>query len=60
MAWILAVEVRRGTLGVDVRVGGPAGNAWHGFSRWRAGREHVAWILAVGVRQETLGVEGRG
>ena len=60
LAWILAVEVRQGTLGVDGRGWGPAGNTWRGFSRLRSGREHLAWILAVEVRQGTLGVDGRG
>ena len=63
LAWILAVEVRQGTLGVDgrgaVRQGtlgvdsrgwGPAGNTGRGFSRLRSGREHLAW----------MGVDGRG
>ena len=47
LAWILAVEVRQGTLGVDGRGWGPAGNTWRGYSRLRSGREH--W-----------GVDGRG
>ena len=59
-AWMVAVEVRQGTLGVDGRGWGPAGNTWRGFSRLRSGREHLAWILAVEVRQGTLGVDGRG
>ena len=58
--WILAVEVRQGTLGVDGRGWGPAGNTWRGFSRLRSGREHWAWMVAVEVRQGTLGVDGRG
>ena len=60
LAWILAVEVRQGTLGVDARGSGPAGNTGPGYSRLRSGREHWAWILAVEVRQGTLGVDGRG
>ena len=45
---MVAVEVRQGTLGVDGRGRGPAGNTWRGFSWLRSGREH------------TLGVDGRG
>ena len=45
-AWMVAVEVRQGTLGVDGRGWGPAGN--------------MAWILAVEVRQGTLGVDSCG
>ena len=59
LAWILAVEVRQGTLGVDGRGWGPAGNTWRGFSRLRSGREHWAWMVAVEVRQGTLGVDTR-
>ena len=60
LAWILAVEVRQGTLGVDGRGGGPAGNTGRGWSWLRSGREHWAGILAVEVRQGTLGGDGRG
>ena len=60
LAWILAVEVRQGTLGVDGRGWGPAGNPGRGWSWWRSGRGHWAWILAVEVRQGTLGGDGRG
>ena len=59
-AGILAVEVRQGTLGVDGRGWGPAGNTGRGYSRLRSGREHLARILAVEVRQETLGGDDRG
>ena len=48
-AWMVVVEVRQGTLGVDGRGCGPAGN-----------REQWAWMVVVEVRQGTLGVEGRG
>ena len=48
LAWILAVEVRQGTLGVDGRGSGLAGNTGPGR------------ILAVEVRQGILGVDGRG
>ena len=37
LAWILAVEVRQGTLGVDSRGWGPAGNTWRGWSWLRSG-----------------------
>ena len=60
LAWILAVEVRQGTLGVDGRGSGPAGNTGPGYSRLRSGREHWAWMVVVEVRQGTLGVDGRG
>ena len=53
-------EVRQGTLGVDTRGWGPAGNTGRGWSWLRSGREHWAGILAVEVRQGTLGVDGRG
>ena len=59
LAWILAVEVRQGTLGVDGRGWGPAGNTGRGYSRLRSGREHWAWMVVVEVRQGTLGT-GRG
>ena len=55
---MVAVDVRQGTLGVDGRGGGPAGNTWRGWSRLRSGREHLAWMVAVEVRQGTL--DGRG
>ena len=32
LAWILAVEVRQGTLGMDGRGWGPEGNTWRGWS----------------------------
>ena len=60
LAWMVAVEVRQGTLGVDSRGWGPAGNTWRGWSRLRSGREHLAWMVAVEVRQGTLGVDGPG
>ena len=60
LAWILAVEVRQGILGVDCRGSGPAGNTGPGYSRLRSGREHWAWMVVVEVRQGTLGVDGRG
>ena len=73
LAWILAVEVRQGTLGVDGRGWGPAGNTGRGYPRlrsgrehWRwwswlrSGREHWAWMVVVEVRQRPLCVEGRG
>ena len=60
LAWILAVEVRQGTLGVDGRGWGPVGNTGRGWSRLRSGREHLAWMVAVEVRQGTLGVDVRG
>ena len=60
LAFSPAVEVRQGTLGVDSRGWGPAGNTGRGWSRLRSGREHLAWILAVEVRQGTLGVDSRG
>ena len=60
LAFSPAVEVRQGTLGVDSRGWGPAGNTGRGFSRLRSGREHLAWMVAVEVRQGTLGVDGRG
>ena len=36
-AWMVAVEVRQGTLGVESRGWGPAGNTWRGYSRLRSG-----------------------
>ena len=56
LAWILAVEVRQGTLGVDGRGWGPAGNTGRGWSWLRSGREHWAWMVVVEVRQGTLAV----
>ena len=58
LAWILAVEVRQGTLGVDGRSWGPAGNTWRGFSRLRSGREHLAWMVVVEVRRRRKAAEG--
>ena len=58
-AGILAVEARQGTLGVDGRGWGPAGNTGRGYSRLRSGREHWAWMVVVEVRQGTLGVDGQ-
>ena len=71
-AWILAVEVRQGTLGVDGRGWGPGGNTgrgwswlrsgrahWRGWSWLRSGREHWAWMVVVEVRQRTLWIAGR-
>ena len=40
-AWMVVVEVRQGTLGVDGRGWGPAGNTGRGWSWLRSGREHV-------------------
>ena len=60
LAFSPAVEVRQGTLGVDSRSWGPAGNTGRGWSRLRSGREHWAWMVAVEVRQGTLGVDSRG
>ena len=60
LAWILAVEVRQGTLGVDARGWGPAGNTGRGYSRLRSGRKHWAWMVVVEVRQGTLGGDTRG
>ena len=60
LAWILTVEVRQGTLGVDGRGWGPAGNTGRGWSWLRSGREHWAGMVVVEVRQGTLGVDGRG
>ena len=45
-AWMVVVEVRQGTLGVDGRGWGPAGN--------------TGQMVVVEVRQGTLGVDGRG
>ena len=59
-AWMVVVEVRQGTLGVDARGWGPAGNTGRGWSWLRSGREHLAWILAVEVWQGTLSMDGRG
>ena len=42
LAFSPAVEVRQGTLGVDGRGWGPAGNTGRGWSRLRSGREHCA------------------
>ena len=57
-AWMVAVEVRQGTLGVDSRGWGPAGNTWRGFSRLRSGREHLAWMVVVEVRRRRKVAEG--
>ena len=54
------VEVRQGTLGVDGRGWGPAGNTGRGWLWLRSGREHWAWMVVVEVRQRPLCVEGRG
>ena len=53
-----AVEVRQGTLGVDSRGWGPAGNTWRGFSPLRSGREHLAWMVVVEVRRRRKAGEG--
>ena len=37
-------EVRQGTLGVDTRCWGPAGNTGRGWSWLRSRREHWAWL----------------
>ena len=55
---MVAVEVRQGTLGVDSRGWGPAGNTWRGFSRLRSGREHLAWMVVVEVRRRRKAAEG--
>ena len=47
LAWILAVEVRQGTLGVDGRGWGPAGNTGRGWSWLRSGSEHCGSRVAV-------------
>ena len=60
LAWILAVEVRQGTLGLDGRDWGPAGNTGRGWSWLSPGREHWVWMVVVEVRQRTLGLDGRG
>ena len=57
---MVAVQVRQGTVGVDGRGSGLAGNTGRGWSRFRSGREHWAWIVAVEVREGTLDANGRG
>ena len=59
-AWMVVVEVRQRTLGVDGRGWGPAANTGRGWSWLRSGSEHWAWLVVVEVRQRTLGVAGRG
>ena len=72
LAWMVVVEVRQGTLGVDGRGWGPAGNTGRGYPRlrsgrehWRwwswlrSGREHWAWMVVVEVRQRTLWIASR-
>ena len=59
-AWMVVVEVRQGTLGVDTRGWGPAGNTGRGWSWLRSGREHWAGMVVVEVRHGTLGGDGRG
>ena len=54
------VEVRQGTLGVDGRGGGPAGNTGRGWSWLRSGREHWAWMVVVEQEEEERGEERRG
>ena len=58
-AWILAVEVREGTLGGDGRGWGPAGNTGRGWSWLRSGREHWAWMVVVEVRHRTMWIADR-
>ena len=58
--YMIAFEVRQGTLGTDGRGWGPAGNTGLRWSRLRSGREHWAQMVAVEVRQGTLGSDGRG
>ena len=53
------VEVRQGTLGVDGRGGGPAGNTGRGWSWLRSGREHWAWMVVVEQEEERRGGEER-
>ena len=59
-AWMVVVEVRQGTLGMDGHGSGPAGHTGRGWWSLRSGREHWAWMVVVEVRQGTLGVDGRG
>ena len=59
-AWMVVVEVRQRTLGVDGRGWGPAANTGRGWSWLRSGSEHWALMVVVEVRQRTLGVAGRG
>ena len=51
------VEVRQGTLGVDGRGRGPAGNTGRGWSWLRSGREHCGSRVAV--EQGRRGRRGR-
>ena len=46
------VEVRQGTLGVDGRGSGPAGNTGRGWSWLRSDREHCASRVAVEQEEE--------
>ena len=45
---MVVVEVRQGTLGVDGRGWGPAGNTGRGWSWLRSGSEHCGSRIAVG------------
>ena len=58
-AWMVVVQVRQGTLGVDGRGWGPAGNTGRGWSWLRSGRAHWAWMVVVEVRQGAGGEETR-
>ena len=56
---MVVVEVRQGTLGVDGRGWGPAGNTGRGWSWLRSGRAYWAWMVVVEVRQGAGGEETR-
>ena len=60
LAWILTLEVRQGTLGMDTRGQGPAGNTGCGWSWLKSSREHSGGMVVVEVRQGTLSMLGRG
>ena len=59
-AWMVVVEVRQRTLGVDGRGWGPAANTGRGSSWLRSGSEHSGVIIVVEVRRGGGGGEGEG
>ena len=59
-ARMVVVEVRQGTLGVDGRGWGPAGNTGRGWSWLRSGREHHDHPRPMFPAGPQLGVDGRG
>ena len=56
---MVVVEVRQGTLGVDNRGWGPAGNIEYGWSWMRSDREYCASRVAIGQEEDDEEEAGR-